>query len=288
MMELRPYLAEGERAGQRYAINLPRLTLLGQSGVSVGQRAGSSLEFRDYRDYQPGDDLRHVDWNAYARSDQLSIKLFREEVTPHADVLIDTSLSMSLENSQKARATLALAAFFAAAADNAGYTFHAWRLGAEIESIENGAAPPALWQGLTFQHRGSSIEAFSRAGPRWRPRGVRVLLSDLLWEGDPLAVLRHLSEQASATVVVQVLAAADDEPQGGTLRLVDRETGLVRELHVDEAVLRRYRDNLRRHQDNWHRACKQCGAIFTVVVAEKLLQEWRLDELVAAEVLKVV
>jgi uncharacterized protein (DUF58 family) len=288
MIDARLSLDEGQRAGQRYAISLPRLTLLGQSGISVGQRAGSSLEFRDHRDYQPGDDLRHVDWNAYARSDQLTIKLFREEVTPHADVLIDTSLSMALSDSQKPQATLALAAFFAAAADNAGYTFHAWRLGAEIEPVENGAALPAIWQGLGFNHRGSSIEAFARSGPRWRPRGVRVLLSDLLWEGDPLAVLRHLSDQASATVVIQVLAAADDAPQAGNLRLVDEETGQVRELHIDETVLRRYRDNLRRHQDNWHRACKQCGAIFTVVIAEKLLQDWRLDELVAAEVLKVV
>jgi uncharacterized protein (DUF58 family) len=288
MIDVRSALEQGERAGQRYAISLPRLTLLGQSGLSTGQRAGASLEFRDHRDYQPGDDLRHVDWNAYARSDQLTIKLFREEVTPHADVLIDTSRSMALSDTRKPDATLALAAFFAAAAENAAYTCHAWRLGADIEPVENGASPPHLWQGLDFQHRGSSIEAFGRSGPRWRPRGVRVLLSDLLWEGDPLAVLRHLSDQASATVIVQVLAAADDEPQTGNLRLVDEETGQVRELHIDENVLRRYRDNLRRHQDHWHRACKQCGAIFTVVIAEKLLQEWRLDELVAAEVLKVV
>jgi uncharacterized protein (DUF58 family) len=288
MFDVRSALEQGERAGQRYAISLPRLTLLGQSGLAAGQRAGSSLEFRDHRDYQPGDDLRHVDWNAYARSDQLIIKLFREEVTPHADVIIDLSRSMALSESRKPQATLALAAFFAAAAENAGYTFHAWRLGLDIEPVENGASPPALWQGLAFDHRGSSIEAFGRSGPRWRPRGVRVLLSDLLWEGDPLVVLRHLSEQASATVVIQVLARVDDEPEPGNLRLVDEETDQVRELHIDENVLSRYRDNLRRHQDNWHRACKQCGALFTVVIAEKLLQDWRLDELVAAEVLKVV
>src|SRR4051812_37461191 len=99
--ETRQHLAGGERAGMRYAISLPRLMLQGQSGVTVGQRAGSSLEFRDYRDYQPGDDLRHVDWNAYARSDVLAVKLFREEVTPHLDVLIDDSRSMVLEASDK-------------------------------------------------------------------------------------------------------------------------------------------------------------------------------------------
>jgi uncharacterized protein (DUF58 family) len=285
----RQHLAEGERAGQRYAVSLPRLTVLGQAGLSVGQRAGSSLEFRDYRDYQAGDDLRHVDWNAYARSDHLSIKLFREEVTPHADILIDTSRSMALEDSAKPRATRALAGFFAAAASNAGYTACAWKLAADIEPVENGTAPPTLWQKVELNYRGSPADGFSHGGQRWRPRGLRIFLSDLLWEGDPLLVLRHLTERASATVVVQVLAAADDRPPlGGNLRLVDMETELVRELHIDEAVLRRYRDNLRRHQDNWHRACKQTGAIFTVVIAEKVLEDWRLDDLVAAEVLKVV
>src|SRR5262249_59820670 len=80
---LRQYLIEGERAGMRYALGLPRQAPVGMAGSALSQRSGSSLEFKDYRDYQPGDDLRHIDWNAFARSDQLSIKLFREEVHPH-------------------------------------------------------------------------------------------------------------------------------------------------------------------------------------------------------------
>jgi uncharacterized protein (DUF58 family) len=287
--ETRQYLIDGERAGLRYAISLPRQTLLGQSGTSISNRAGSSLEFRDYRDYQAGDDLRHVDWSAYARSDQLSIKLYREEITPHADILVDDSRSMALEGSAKARATLGLAGFFAAAANNAGYTLQAWRVATEVEPVVNGTASPAEWQDLSLQHRGTPGEAFARVGPRLKPRGLRLFLSDLLWEGEPLNVLRHLTDRASTTVVVQVLAVADDQPAlGGNVRLVDVETEQIREIHVDEAALRRYRESLRRHQDNWHRACKQTGALFTVVIAEKLLESWRLDDLVAAEVLKVV
>src|SRR5437764_367948 len=142
--EAREHLGEGERAGRRYALGLPRL-LRGQAGVAVGQRAGSSLEFRDYRDYQPGDDLRHVDWNAFARSDVLTVKLFREEVTPHLDLLVDDSRSMALEGSAKARATRGLAAFFAAAAANASFTCTPWRVGAGVEPLENAAAPSAAW-----------------------------------------------------------------------------------------------------------------------------------------------
>ena len=81
---------------------MPRQRRSGLLGGTLSQRAGSSLEFRDHRAYEPGDDLRHIDWNAYARTDQLTIKLFREEVTPHLDVVIDTSRSMDLEGTRRA------------------------------------------------------------------------------------------------------------------------------------------------------------------------------------------
>src|SRR5437588_11544487 len=120
------WLREGETAARRYALAVPRGGPINRSGPALGARAGSSLEFRDYRGYEPGDDLRHVDWNAFARTDQLSVKLYREEVSPHLDLLIDGSRSMALTDSAKARATLALAGFFTAAAANAGFT-HAGR-----------------------------------------------------------------------------------------------------------------------------------------------------------------
>ena len=288
MTDVRGHLGAGERAGLRYRLGLPPRAA-GGAGATLGRRAGSSLEFRDYREYQPGDDLRHVDWAAYARSDQLSVKLYREEVTPHADVVVDGSRSMALEGSAKEAATLALAACFATAAANAGHTHAAWLLGERLEPVANGTRAPALWEGLALAYRGSPAEALGRGPSAWRPRGVRVLLSDLLWEADPLTAVRQLAERSALTVVVQVLAAADVEPaDGGNLRLADSETGQVQEIHVDAAAVRRYRAALARHQEGWHHACRQAGAVFTTVVAERVLEDWRLDDLVAAGVLRVV
>ena len=67
----------------------------------------------DHREYQPGDDLRRLDWAAYARSDKMIVKLYRQEVCPHLDVVIDGSRSMALEGTQKLRAGVALAAALA-------------------------------------------------------------------------------------------------------------------------------------------------------------------------------
>jgi uncharacterized protein (DUF58 family) len=281
---LRKYLAEGERAARRYSLGIPRHAPVGVSGATLSNRSGSSLEFKDHRAYEPGDDLRHIDWHAFARTDQLSIKLFREEVIPHIDIVLDASRSMDLEDTVKGGAGIALAAFFASAGSRGGYSHSAWYMADRIHPIANGKASPALWDGIAYDHVGGPGPGM----PSWRPRGMRVLISDLLWLGDPLMTLRPFAERSAITVLIHLLARSDMEPpEGKSLRLVDAETGEVREIHVDAVVARRYREGLARHQENWNLACRQVGATFVRVVAEDLLRDWNLDELVAAEVLKV-
>lgn len=298
MDHFRDYLNEGEQIGQRYALCLPRQTPRGATGLALGQRAGSSLEFRDYREYQLGDDLRHIDWNAFARSDQLSVKLYREEITPHLDLVLDVSASMALEGTAKERATLALAACLATAAANAGFSRTVWLMGEDFRPLANGNASPALWGDFELNHRSSSpfvppILGGNKGGlagsaPAWRPRGVRVLLSDLLWLGEPALALRSLTEGASAAAVVQLLADADAHPpQDEALRLIDAETEQMREIHVDAAIAQRYRDRLTRHQQSWHHACRASGALFTTLIAETLLREWKLNELAASGFLRI-
>src|ERR1700689_358145 len=63
-------------------------------GERRSKRKGQSVEFADYRPYVPGDDLRFLDWNLYARLDKLFLRLFMEEEDLHFYVLIDNSLSM--------------------------------------------------------------------------------------------------------------------------------------------------------------------------------------------------
>lgn len=285
----RNHLIDGERAGARYALCTPRKTPFGATGARLGRRPGSSLEFMDHREYQPGDDLRRIDWGAYARSDKLTIKLYREEITPHLDIMIDGSRSMALENSDKARATLGLAALFAAAASNSDYSHRAWTAREGCRNVANGSETPSSWEGIEFTYRRSPAESLQRLPPAWRPRGIRIFLSDLLWLGDPLSTVRRLAEGATVAIVVQVLAQADvNPPEKGNLRLVDSETDEVHEIFLDALAAKRYRAGLSRHQQHWHRACRQTGAVMTTVVAEQVLRDWDLEELVAAGILEVV
>jgi len=284
----RRHLVAGESAGSRYALGAPRRLLLGAAGGHQGARAGSSLEFKEHREYQPGDDLRHIDWGAYARSDQLIVKMFHEEIHPHLDVVLDGSRSMALEGSAKAEAAVGLAAFFAAAAENSGYSHRVWLARDGCEAVPDSTSQPRTWGEVCCDWRGSPADSFARRLPGWRPRGLRVLISDLLWAGEPLQVLGPCAQGASTVVVVQILAQADAlPPEAGNLRLVDMETDRVREVFLDGPARQRYRAALDRHQQNWHLACQQVGAFFITVVAERLVRDWRVDELVAAEILKV-
>jgi uncharacterized protein (DUF58 family) len=278
-------LTEGARAAAPYTLAVPRLAPHGQQGLALSQRAGSSLEFKDHRAYEPGDDLRHIDWNAYARSDQLTVKLYREEIAPHLDLVLDCSASMDLEGTRKGEATAALAAFFATAAGGGGYSHQLWRVAGRFSALPDGNRPPDAWEGLAFDHRGEP----EPTQPPWRARATRMLISDLFWLGEPARFMRPFAETAASAVVVQLLAHADVEPpEGESVRLVDSETDGYREIHVDAAVARTYREAFARHQQNWHDACRQVGAAFVQLVAERLLAGWDMSAFVAAEVLRVV
>ncbi len=85
----------------RFRLAMPRTPIGGRVGERLGAGTGSSLEFQDYRPYAPGDDLRHVDWAAYARSEVLAVRLYREEVAPRIDLVLDVSRSMVVTDEKR-------------------------------------------------------------------------------------------------------------------------------------------------------------------------------------------
>jgi uncharacterized protein (DUF58 family) len=79
-------------------------------GERRSPRKGQSVEFADFRNYVPGDDLRFVDWNTYARLEKLFLKMFLEEEDLHFYALIDASASMDFGEPTKLKFAVQLAA----------------------------------------------------------------------------------------------------------------------------------------------------------------------------------
>lgn len=281
-------LALGEAAGMKYAMQTPQRAPAGYAGSQLGRRAGNSMDFMEHREYQPGDDLRHLDWNAYARTDRMIVKLYREEVTPHVDLLLDTSKSMALEGSLKSDAALGLAAALASAAENAGFSHTLWLSEEGARKAVNASERPSLWEEIDFRATRSPQDAITQTPPVWRGHGVRVFISDLLWMGDPMLTLHALANNSASLHIIQLLAQNDTQaPKPGNHRLVDAETGLTRDLYIDASAQQRYLDALARHQQLWHGACRQVGATLTTLIAEKMVADWDLIDLVHSQLLRV-
>jgi uncharacterized protein (DUF58 family) len=275
---------DGEQLGLRYALQIPQVAASGWTGTRSGRRAGSSIDFQDYREYQPGDDLRFIDWGIYARTDRLTVKLFREEVTPHLDLILDGSRSMKLADTAKANAVAQLAALLATAAANAQCTRAVWLSGEGFQRLPNDTLTPTAWDKLEFDSRRTPEQSFAILPPKFRRLGVRVLVSDLLWPGEPLQILRRLRDGAAALFVIQLLARDDaNPPEHGNLRVVDSETGEESEIYIDSSIARQYADNLAQLQQSWSDGCRQCGAHLTTLIAEDL--ENSLSELESIQLL---
>lgn len=264
-------------AARDLALAVPQSGGRGGDGGLRQRRHGNSQEFQEYRDYRQGDDLRHLDWGVYGRSDQLVVRRFHQEVSPHLDLLLDGSRSMLGEQGLKGWATASLGAFFARCADHGGFHQRAWRVGERIEPLGVTARDPAGWESLAFEDVHAPSRALMERRQPWKARGVRLLISDLMWPEAPRSVLRGVRSGAVAAAVVQVLEADEVHPKArGFVRLEDAESGERLDLLLDEAAVADYEDALERHRRSWLKACRGHGVVWLRLVAEDVLEAWRL------------
>lgn len=284
---LRDAIAAGEAAGSGYVLVPPKTTIAGAGGASLSRRAGGSLEFRDHRDYEPGDDLRHLDWSVFARSDRLAVKQFHEEISPFVDIVIDGSRSMALSETRKAEAAVAIAAMLGAAAIASSFPYALTIVRDSMRTISRGNLRPTSWDEFEFDHRGSPANAIVDGARTLRPKSIRFFISDLLWPGEPLAVAGSLAHGATAVVIIQVLAASEIVPvASGGWRVLDVESGESREVFIDAMAVAQYRSALARHRALWDDAARQARAVVARCVAEEVGERVVFDELAAAEVLR--
>jgi uncharacterized protein (DUF58 family) len=253
------------RAASAFRLTLPRTPLGGRIGERLGAETGSSLEFQDYRPYAPGDDLRHVDWAAYARSELLAVRLYREEVAPRIDLVLDISRSMVVTE-QKLRAYGELAGVLACAcastiADSRIITSSGVRpqpldIPEDIERVVSATACDAR------------LSALEEAHLPFRRRSLRVVVSDFLFPHDADLLVPRLARGSALLALVQLTLPEEAEPvvEDGR-RLVDVEGRGEIDLVIDEAAVRDYRARFNRLRLGLSGAARRAGARFAHVVA---------------------
>ncbi len=282
MATVRPS-AESARLAERYLLALAQQAPRGPAGDLLGRGTGASLEFQDRREYVSGDDLRHLDWRAYARTDELQVRMYREEIEPRVEVLLDASRSMGTD-AAKAALAVDLTAFLARAARGQGFAARLVVLGAEPRRIELEELEGA---GVDFDGAQSLGVALERGTPILSQGCMRYLVSDLLVPEEPRALVRRLAGRAHHLRVLQVLSRGDAEPrEGEALRLTDSESGDTLDLVLDAGSVAAYGARLESLCASWATECTRAGASCTRLVARGELDALCRAQLVPAGVLE--
>lgn len=248
------------------------------------RQQGSSLEFADYREYSPGDELRRIDWPAYARLERLFVKLYEQEQDLPVSILVDASASMRWrpeeESAEKAtkfdtarRMAAALAYIALANLDSVNVHFFAEGL---LRDLGGARGKSQFHRVLDFLREPPAEtgptrlkETMRSLTQRVKRRGMVILLSDFFdpagWE-EPLSLLRHCQFEVQ---VLQVLHPEELEPRDlGDLRLTESESGTKIDVTANEALLRRYREEVTAFNEGLARFCLQRAIAHASVTCE--------------------
>jgi uncharacterized protein (DUF58 family) len=210
---------------------------------------GTSVEFKDYREYVVGDDTRYIDWNIYQRLDRLLLKLYEEEVEHYIYLLIDGSMSMNFGSPTKlAQAKMIAAALsYIALANQDRVSIGVFRDGLQ-DQIPPAHGKAQIWNIFKFLERieakeETDVTASCKAlAHRSKRRGIAILLSDFL---DPKGIeegLKQFIYRKYELYLVHIVAPEDENPNlRGELTIVDSETDESRQVSVDEQTLAIYR-----------------------------------------------
>ncbi len=267
-------LASTDLLGPELLAQLERLELVSRKifrgrmkGERRSKRKGQSVEFADFRGYVPGDDLRFIDWNTYARLDRLFLKMFLEEEDLHFYALVDASPSMGFGDPTKLHCAKQLAAALSFIGLARGDRVRIETLGQparERAPVYRGRQ--SLWRMLAQLDAIQPSQTASLASGvknfciRNSGKGILVLITDLMDKQGYESALRYLIAQQMDVYVIQMLSVEEVEPAiKGDLRLVDCEDGDSAEITVSAPLLARYRRTLAAFVDGAKTFCNRRG-----------------------------
>lgn len=262
----------------------------GQAGEFLGAGVGSSLDFQDHRNYVPGDDPRHINWQAYARTGHYTMKLYREEVRPVVDVVLDASDSMFFEPGKSNR-TAELFYFAVESARRSGAA-------TSVHLVRGDTVRPLLPEGLSTHRWIDDIRSMKAEDPAalpdlsripFRQNAIRVFVSDLLFAGDPDPCMRLLAARHGSPILLVPFTRSEADPEwSGNYEFIDAERRSRHPHRVEPSVLRRYKETYANHFTLWKNACQRHQSALARIPSETDLQTSLFAEAVPSGALEII
>lgn len=232
---------------------LARKSVIGRAkGERRSRRDGAGAEFRDFRAYVAGDDLRYVDWNIFSRLDRLVLKLFTQEEELCLHLLIDTSGSMGVGSPPKLEYALQTAAALAFITlvnlERVAVGLFSLGLTQTIRPRRGKGQVFPLLKMLGQVKPGGPTDlgaALERYALESRTAGTAILITDLF---DPIGYqdgMKSLLRRGFEVHILHLLSEEELRPSlGGDLRLMDCEDGAFKDVTVDQSAIESYQRNL--------------------------------------------
>lgn len=238
------------------------------TGLHKSPYHGFSVEFAEHRQYMPGDDLKHLDWKIYGRTDRYYIKKFEEETNLKAYIILDASRSMTYSSDGR-MTKLEYASFLAAALaylmvqqrDAVGLTIF-------DENIRTSVPPHATKSNLNRILRQLDIlEGSSKTGTaqslheiaeRLKRRGLVILLSDLFDNPNEVTTaLKHFRHKKNEVIVMQVLDPLERSFNFGS-DAIFRDMETAEEMTTQPYHIQKdYQEEMRRFIESYKKECRE-------------------------------
>ena len=251
------------------------------SGLHRSPDFGFSQEFAEYRAYTPGDDLRHIDWNVYARTERAYLKRYRGDTNTQITILLDASASMGFASHSVSKMDYARYL-----AGSLAYMAHQQRDAAGLivfqEDILQYVAPSGRQGHLArmFHAIGESAPA-SRTDFRkpflhfqqfLRRRGMVIVISDFYEKpGAIVSAINPLRARGNEVVLFHVLDPVELKPTlNGPAMLIDMETEDALEVSA-EFARDEYRSRIGAHVDMLRSEAKGAGLDYFLIETDRPL-----------------
>jgi uncharacterized protein (DUF58 family) len=256
------------------------------SGEQRSSSLGGGIEFADYREYIPGDDLRQIDWPVFLRMRKLLTRLCAEEKELTLVVLLDLSRSMDSGEPSKLitgkRVACVLAGLALQNGNRAGICAIGKGLMEPLRPERNRLSLSALAHvvsRLEPQEAFTPAAAMRQFAARYGRKCVAVLISDLLYDEWP-QTLSGLAATGCEAYVAQILSPDEIDPtQRGEITLVDSETDEETPLHADLKTLSLYQAEVTAFLSATRSAAGRLGLGHSLLVSDRSLERLFREDL---------
>jgi uncharacterized protein (DUF58 family) len=256
----------------------------GSAGENVSRRRGSSAEFQEHRPYEPGDDLRRIDWLAFARTGQPVTKLFRAEEDAVVRVVLDASASLDFGTPAKLELARRVGAAIGYLALASGQRAELWvahvsrpdgRPFERTQPRRGRGGITALLRELARVTAGGSTDlaAAVRAVVEHSARpGLIAVISDFFDSGPVMSALALSRASGHDLALIQILDRTELEPElEGDLALIDSESDKSLELTADGAAIEAYLSRITGLIEELRSFARRHGATYVRATSDEAL-----------------